>query len=111
MVHASQTYYETWELGPVTIRALRSLTREQAEVVSEAVTRLDIGCTTECYDDCDGYLSIMVAPETEVQPTYVISGTIEQIELARLHDDKLERLGTFNTVQQAVSMLDALLRA
>ena len=109
MVHTGQT--ETWELGPVTIRALRSLTREHADVVSQAVTRLGIGWTTECYDDCDGYLSIMVSPETEVQPTYVISGSIERIELARLHDDKLVRLGIFNTVQEAVTLLGALLRA
>ncbi|HYZ63439.1 MAG TPA: hypothetical protein VE650_13395 [Acetobacteraceae bacterium] len=92
------------------IRALRSINRDVLETVTRAVAGVCGAWCVAAHDSYDGYLSILVSPETETQPTYVISGAIGRIELARLHEDVLETIGTFNTADAAATALATAIR-
>jgi hypothetical protein len=110
MINTGQIYRE-WEQGPVTIRALRSLTRADADVVVEAVQALGSGWSVEQVDDYEGYLSLLISAldESAAKPDLLISGKLGQIELAELRGDNLHTFGCFKTIDQAVAKLRTLL--
>ena len=94
------------EQGLVTIRALRSLTSDQAEIVSKVVAALPGNWAVEHHDDYDGYLLIMISPNefsTHPRPSFIISGKADKIEVAELHDEDLRPLGCFNTIEEATA--------
>ena len=107
--HISQAY----ELGPVVIRALSSLTEEHARTVIEAVQARAPEWESDLLYDYNGYLSILVSSKYEVpgQPSYFISGTIQKIDLSEIRDDKVRQLGCFGTVQNTTAALIAEMRA
>ena len=98
-----------WELGPVTIPALRSLTRQAFDAVVTAVAELPGAWLAEPHYDYDGYLSILISPEDDSDaPSYLISGQAGQIELAQLQGDQLHTLGQFEHME---AMTPELVRA
>jgi hypothetical protein len=110
MIYSGQTN-RVGEEGPVTIRALSSLTREASDVVKRGLGRAAPGWCVDEVDDYDGYLSIVVSPidEREGDPTFLISGTAHQIELARLQADQLQTVATFASIEDATAKLIGLL--
>ena len=76
------------EQGPVGIRALNSLSRPHVEAV---VAVAGDGWAVQTTDDYDGYLSIIVEASEQAsdRPAYLISGTVQQIELAEIHAEEL----------------------
>jgi hypothetical protein len=95
-----------WIQGPVTIRALHSLTLRDAEAVSQAVLALQPGWSVQTSDDYDGYLSIIVAPEDDgTHPTYLISGKKRAIDLAAMRDDNIVTLASCNTLHEIIAAL------
>ena len=77
MMHLRQTNPDL-EQGPEVISALRSLTRQQADVITQALSTVPGGWQSECHDDYEGYLSILVSgPEADPEsPSYLISGKV-----------------------------------
>ena len=110
MIYSGQSN-RVWEQGPVTIRALSSLTREASDIVKRAVEGAAPDWCVDEIDDYDGYLSIVVSrrDEHEGDPTFVITRTADQIELARLQADQLRTIATFATVEDASAGLIGLL--
>jgi len=104
-MHTGQTNRD-WEQGPVTIRALRSLTQQAFAAVRDAVCAVPGGWTLEQHADYDGYLSFLVSSEDDQDaPTFVISGRLGQIELAQFQDDQLRTLGQFANIEAAIAEL------
>lgn len=105
MMHISQSD-QTWDQGPVAIRALRSLRENVVEAVRETVLEMASPWSLECHDDYDGYLSVLVSHERDPNaPSFLISGKVGQIEMATLHDDELRTLGRFNDLGDAIAEL------
>jgi hypothetical protein len=105
---------QAWEQGPVTLRALRSLTPPTVDAVRSAITNVPGHWAIEQHDDYDGYLSILISPERDNendQPTFLISGTIGQVELAQSQSDHLHTLGRFPDVDATIAALIKVLTA
>lgn len=100
----------SYEHSPVTIRALRSLAPQALDEVSDAVRDLPGRWALERHEDYDGYLSLLVSPEGDSDmPTYLISGKIGAIELARFQGEELQALGLFNNTQATIAELVTVL--
>lgn len=90
----------TWEQGPVAIRPLRSLTSEALKVVANVVCALPGNWGLEHHDDYEGYLSVLISAAGDSDaPTYLISGPVGQIELAKFERDELHTLGRFEDIE------------
>ena len=94
--------------APLVIRALHSLTAQTAETIGRTIADLDRGWSVQTWDDYDGYLSILIEPvdQDAAQPSYLISGTVKRIELAKLEGDEMTTLGAFT----AHTVADQLVR-
>jgi hypothetical protein len=104
MIHTDQID-RAWEQGPVTIRALRSLTRQAFEAVSDAISDVP-GMTLERHDDYEGYLSVLISSEAGTDaPSYLISGQVGRIELAQFQGDELHTLGRFEDIEATTAEL------
>ena len=99
------------EQGPVTIRALHSLTQQQAAIITRVVAVVAPRWSVQSCDDYDGYLSVMVEPvgPSPEQPTYYISGTINRIELAEVRQDTFTALACFNDISAVATRLAKIL--
>lgn len=91
------------------IRAFRSITPAQANVVAQALASSG-PWTVERHDDYDGYLTIVVSPVAPDAATFAISGTVNDIALSEMHDDELQPRGRFNTIDAALTALIELQR-
>lgn len=93
MMHTGHNYRDL-EQGPATIRALRSLAPRDADAITQAVAAVGDGWSVQTSDDYDGYLCILVEPQDETagQLTYLISGTVNRIELAEMHHDEMHTI-------------------
>jgi hypothetical protein len=110
MIHTGQID-RAWEQGPVTIRALRSLTQQAVGTVSDAIAGVPGQWTVEGHDDYDGYLSVLISPEGEADaPSFLISGQVGQIELAQFQGDELLTLGRFEDLEATTVELVRALR-
>ena len=110
MIHTSQID-RAWEQGPVTIRALRSLTGQAFEAVSNVISDLPGQWTVQGHDDYDGYLSVLISPKGEADaPSFLISGQVGQIELAQFQGDELHTLGRFEDLEATIAELVRALR-
>ena len=98
--------------APVVVRALHSLTAQNADTIGRTIAELDRGWAVQTWDDYDGYLSILIEPvdQDAAQPSYSISGTVKRIELAKLCGDEMITLGAF-TVQTVADQLVRILQA
>jgi hypothetical protein len=102
---------QSCDVGPVVVRALSSLTNHHARQIAEAVQAAAPDWAIDPLDDYDGYLSVLVSmpDETEGQPSYLISGTVQQIELSEVQGDTMRKVGRFENLDQAVDVLIARL--
>lgn len=108
-MHTSPSFSDL-EQGPVTIRALSSLTNEHVARVGEVVAARAPGWIVHQHDDYDGHLSLLVSPpQDHGEPSYVISGTVDAVELAAMRDDVLCTLGRFENVDAALTELSSQL--
>ena len=111
MIHTDQID-QAWQQGLVTIRPLRSLTEQALEVVRDAIRRVPGDWTFERHDDYDGYLSVLIAREGDLDgPTFLISGQVGHIELATLQDEELHTLGRFEDIEATAAELVSVLNA
>lgn len=98
------------DMGPVTIRALRSLTKSHMESVARAVAALPTEWSLDVHDDYEGYLSVIIEPAGHGSATFLLSGTTEQIDVCKLdRDDQMLNCGSFNTIGAATAQLQTLL--
>ena len=100
MMTISQPPRDASSQASVTIRALSSITPEQADTITKAVQASGSAWTVQTTDDYDGYLSILVEPtiHRDEQKSFFIAGTAQLLELFESHDDTLTKLDDFNTV-------------
>ena len=103
--------YQDLDQGPVTIRALHSLTQQQADIITRAVAAGAPCWSVQTCDDYDGYLSILIEPvgTGPEQPAYYVSGTSSRIELAEARNDALTTLACFNDVRATAARLAKIL--
>ncbi|GAC1584461.1 MAG: hypothetical protein NVS3B5_19080 [Sphingomicrobium sp.] len=91
--------------GPAIIRAFRSLTRDQAVVLAQAISSAPGKWSVDCHYDYDGYLSLMISSSGQSTPTILVSGTTDQIEIAELNEDDLRTVGRFACITAASAQL------
>jgi hypothetical protein len=105
MIHTDQID-QAWEQGPVTIRPLRSLTQQAFDAVREAIGGMPGNWTLERHDDYEGYLSILISPESEADvPSFLISGQVGLMEVAKFQGDELHTLGRFESLEATIAEL------
>lgn len=112
MMNTSQTdRTDSFEQGPVTIQALRSLSRQQAERIRRTVADVSGRWAMESHYDYEGYLSILLSPAElgREYPVHIVSGTIARIEVSTMDGDTLHQLGAYATIGQAAVRLRAAL--
>src|SRR4051794_25648207 len=87
-------------------RVLSSLSYEHVQAIT-AMLDAAPDWEVDLLEDYHGYLAALVSmkTETEGQPCYLISGASQQIELAKLRDDKLQELGYFGSLDDVVASL------
>ncbi len=106
----TQPSYRHANQDPVTIRALSSITSEQADAISAAV-HANGAWTVQTFDDYDGYLSILIEPSTiGHETTFFISGKTHCIELVRTQEDRMASIGTYADVEELQARLTDLFR-
>jgi len=101
---------DSYDVRLAVIRALSSLTHEHANQIAEAVAAGAPEWEVDRLDDYNGYLAVLVslADDMDAQPSYLISGTVQRVELSEVRGDTLRELGPFDSLEQAI---DALLVA
>ncbi len=113
MMTTSQPPRDASSQASVTIRALSSITSEQADTIVRAVQASGSAWTVQTTDDYDGYLSILVEPivQHDEQKSFFISGTAQHLELFEACDDDMTSVASFSDVE-AVSarLLDLIAR-
>lgn len=87
------------------IRALRSLTRRDADAVRYTVRAAATGYTVQEHDDYDGYLSLLVTPADDRGTSYLVAGRTGAVDIAQLQDDDMALLGTFPSIGAAMIVL------
>ena len=98
MMITTQSPQGTANRGLVTIRALSSITSQQAETIAQAIYASGRAWEVQTFEDYDGYLSIMIGPSgiSDKQKSFFISGTVQSLELFEAQDDNLIALASFN---------------
>ena len=111
MMTTSQPPRDASSQVSVTIRALSSITSEQADTIIKAVQTSGSAWTVQTTDDYDGYLSILVEPSVQhdEQKSFFISGTAQLLELFESYDDTLTKLDNFNTADAISAKLIELI--
>jgi hypothetical protein len=96
-----------YDVGPAVIRALSSLTHDHARQIAEAVQAHAPEWDVDCLDDYNGYLALLVSfrDDMDARPSYLISGTLQHIELAEVQGDISIDIGQFSTVEDVVERL------
>jgi hypothetical protein len=102
-----------YALGPAVIPALSSLTHDHATQIENAVKTSAPEWDVDRTDDYDGYVAVLVSLKHDIdaRPTYLISGTVDRVELAEVHGDTLRELGPLDSLEQAIEALIAVLNA
>jgi hypothetical protein len=83
------------------IRALGSITSQQADIIMQAVQTSGLAWTVQTTDDYDGYLSILVEPivHGDSQKSFFIAGTTQKLELFEAYDDDMTLVASFSDVE------------
>ena len=107
MMTASQPPRDAANQVLVTIRALSSITSQQAGIIEQAVQASGLAWTVQTTDDYDGYLSILVEPlvHDDKQKSFFIAGTAEHLELFEVQDDNSVALASFSDVEAILARL------
>lgn len=84
------------------IRALSSITLDQADKLTEIIRDAELAWDVQTFDDYDGYLSILLTPliESENEKSFSITGKAECLELWQIHGDDFTPLESFDSVDQ-----------
>ena len=98
---------DSYDVGPAVIRALSSLTHDHANQIAEAVEAGAPDWEVDRLDDYNGYLAVLVSltDDMDAQPSHLISGTVQRVELSEVHGDTLRELGPFDSLEQAIDAL------
>ena len=90
-----------------TIRALSSITSQQADTIAQAVQASGRARDVQTIDDYDGYLSILIAPSVsdDEQKTFFISGAAQHLELSEVDGDNMMFVAIFNDVEELTARL------
>lgn len=93
--------------GLVTIRALSSITSQQAKMIAQAVHASGSAWDVQTMVDYDGYLSILIEPSLsdDQRNSFFISGVAQRLELLETDDDEVSALGSFSDVQALSAQL------
>lgn len=83
------------------IRALSSITYEQADTIARVVEAVGPGWEVQATDDYDGYRSILIAPNAsdDRKNSFFVAGTAERLELFEAYDDDMASLGCFDDTE------------
>ena len=102
---------DTANQGSIIIRALSSITLQQADTITQAVRASGQRWIVETFDDYDGYLSILLEPsvDDDRHPAFFIAGTAQHLELFEAHDDKVLPIASFSEVDQLSARLSSLI--
>lgn len=94
------------------IRALSSITLDQADKLTEIIRGAGPAWDVQTFDDYDGYLSLLLTPfiQSENEKSFSITGKAECLELWQVHGDDFTPLGSFDSVDQISARLMELLR-
>jgi hypothetical protein len=89
------------------IRALSSITPQQARTIEQAVQASRHAWDVITIDDYDGYLCILLQPSvsTDSQKAFFVSGTAHRLELSETTGDELTTLATFTSAEGLASQL------
>ena len=98
---------DSYDVGPAVIRALSSLTHDQADKIADAVAASAPDWEVDRAHEPDGYVAVFVSPKDDMdaQPTYWLSGTVQRVEVSEVHSDTLRELGPFDSLEQAIDAL------
>ena len=98
MVTASQPPRDAANQVSVTIRALSSITSQQAGIIAQAVQSSGLAWTVQTTNDYNGYLSILVEPlvHDDKQKSFFIAGTAQHLELFEAQGDNSVALASFS---------------
>lgn len=100
-------------LDSATIRAMSSITFEQAKIIVQAVRATGPEWDVQTPDDYNGYLSILIAPSVSAdkQTSFFVAGTAQRLELFKACDDNMTSVASFNDVEGlSVVLLDLIAR-
>ena len=100
-------------LDSATIRALSSITFEQAKIIVQAVHATRPGWDVQTTDDYNGYLSILIAPSViaDKQVSFFVAGTAQRLELFKAYNDTMTSVASFNDVEGlSVELLNLISR-
>ena len=89
------------------VRALSSITSQQADIIMKAVGDVEPTWEVQIFDDYEGYLSLLVEPalQSDKQNGFSIAGTAQRLELWEAHGDDLKPLGSFGHVDDLTARL------
>ena len=102
---------DTVNQGSIIIRALSSITLEQADTITQAVRASGQSWNIETFDDYDGYLSILLEPSLDDDrvPAFFIGGTAQHLELFEVHGDDILAIASFSQAVQLSARLSSLI--
>ena len=94
-------------LESASIRALSSITFEQAEIIVQGVRATGPRWVVQNTHDYNGYLSILIAPSASAdkQTSFFIAGTAQCLELFEAYDDNMRSVAPFIDVEALSVML------
>ena len=93
------------------IRALSSITLDQADRLTEIIRSAEPTWDVQTFDDYDGYLSLLVTSlvESGNEKSFSITGKTECLELWQVQGDDFTPLGSFDSVDQLSARLTDLI--
>ena len=111
MINAFQLSLAAFNQDHVVVRALSSITSEQADTIAQIVHASGQSWDVHTVDDYDGYQSILIEPaiRSNEQKALFISGTAQRLELFEAQDDDLALIGTFAGTEMLGARLAGLL--
>ena len=89
------------------IRALSSITSQQADIIARAVQASGQAWGIQAFDDYDGYLSILIEPiiSNGEQKIFFISGTSQHLDLFEGYGDDMMAMTIFNDIKELSARL------
>lgn len=111
MITSTQLSHAACNQDHIVVRALSSITVEQADAIALVVHTSAQDWDVQTVDDYDGYRSILIelTIRSDEQKALFISGTAKRLELFKAQDDDLTLIGTFAGTQVLGARLIQLL--
>lgn len=97
MINTFQLSQAAFNQDHIVVRALSSITSEQADTIAQIVHASGQSWDVQAVDDYDGYQSLLIEPaiSNDEQKALFISGTAQRLELFEAQDDDLALIGIF----------------